>query len=353
MVVATSDRSPVGVDRLTLRPVRPVGSPARRDSSRPASVEPRPARGLDAQITGSGAFLAESNTVGSHLMRVTRPGQVFLAATALAVAGLAASPATASSSDNGAESTADGAAAQRPAPPTWAEFKRSTYRDTDGQFIVNGDEPVDSVAKLHKYYDKMMAKPDQNGGATSLVVNQNGGVDDVWSQGQVGDLTYCVSTAFGGDYGTVVNAMQAGAALWEGASSAVDFVYDSAQDGNCNTGNGSVVFSVEPTFTNQYIARSFFPSSSKSERNILVVAGALTTSGWAPGNILGHEMGHILGFRHEHTRPEAGTCFEDNNWRPLTPYDSASIMHYPQCNGTGDLTFSGWDGDGTRAIYGS
>jgi hypothetical protein len=284
-------------------------------------------------------------------MRVTRPGQIFLAATALAVAGLAASPATASSSDNTGGSSV--AKSERPAPPTWVEFKASTYRDADGQFIVNGDEPISTVAKLHAYYDQMMARPDLNGGTTSLVVNQNGGVDDVWSQSQVGDLTYCVSTAFGGDYGTVVSAMQQGAALWEGASSAVDFVYDSSQDGNCNTGNGSVVFSVEPTFTDQYIARSFFPSSPKSERNILVVASALTTSGWAPGNILGHEMGHILGFRHEHTRPEAGTCFEDDNWRPLTPYDSASIMHYPQCNGTGDLTFSAYDAQGTSSIYGS
>jgi hypothetical protein len=285
-------------------------------------------------------------------MRVTRPGQVFLAATAVAVAGLAASPATASSSDTGARSSSI-AEDQRPAPPSWAEFKASTYRDTDGQFIVNGDEPISTVAKLHAYYDKMMAKPTQ-GGSTSLVVNQDGGVDDVWSQSQVGSLTYCVSTAFGSSYSTVVSAMQSGAALWEGASSAIDFVYDSSQDGSCTTGNGSVVFSVEPVMTSEYIARSFFPSSPKSERNILVDVTGLTTSGWAPGNILGHEMGHILGFRHEHTRPEAGTCFEDNNWRPLTPYDSASIMHYPQCNGTSaDLSYSAYDGQGTRSVYGS
>lgn len=68
----------------------------------------------------------------------------------------------------------------------------------------------------------------------------------------------------------------------------------------------------------------------------------------------GHELGHTLGFRHEHTRPEAGTCFEDNNWRPLTPYDSASIMHYPQCNGTSDdLSFTASDAAGVRALYGS
>jgi predicted transposase YbfD/YdcC len=76
---------------------------------------------------------------------------------------------------------------------------------------------------------------------------------------------------------------------------------------------------VEPTKTSQYIARSFFPSSSKSSRNVLVNAKSLYSSGsWTPSNIMAHELGHVLGLRHEHTRPEAATCFEDNNWRPLT-----------------------------------
>jgi len=281
-------------------------------------------------------------------MRVTRPGQVFLAATALVVAGLAFTPATASSSDT-SDKGAD--SATRAKPPTWKQFKADTYRDADGQWIVNGDEPIATEAKLHAYYDKMMGN--QDGGSTSLVVNQDGGGDDVWSSGQVGNLTYCVSDDFGSMKSTVVNAMAGGAALWESASSAIDFVYDSSQDGNCWTGNDAVLFSVEPVVTDEYIARAFFPSSGDSEMNILV-ADSLTTSGWSPSNILGHEMGHTLGFRHEHTRPESGTCFEDNNWRPLTPYDSASIMHYPQCNGTSDdLSFSGYDAEGTASVYGS
>ena len=94
-----------------------------------------------------------------------------------------------------------------------------------------------------------------------------------------------------------------------------------------------MLFPVEPIETDEYIARAFFPSSADSEINVLV-DDSVTSSGWPPSNILGHELGHTLGFRHEHTRPESGTCFEDNNWRPLTPYDSDSIMHYPQCNGT-------------------
>ena len=149
--------------------------------------------------------------------------------------------------------------------------------------------------------------------------------------------------------------MDQGAALWENASSGVDFTYVPSANSNCTTSNNAVLFSVEPTSTTEYIARSFFPSSSDAERNVLVNASSLMSSGsWTPGNILGHELGHTLGFRHEHTRPEAGTCFEDNNWRPLTPYDSASIMHYPQCNGTSDdLSFTSSDGAGVRSVYGS
>ena len=137
------------------------------------------------------------------------------------------------------------------------------------------------------------------------------------------------------------------------ASSGVNFTYVPSQDKNCSTRNTSVVFSVEPATTTQYIARAFFPNTPKSGRNIRVTP-ALTTSGWPPANILGHELGHVLGFRHEHTRPEAGTCFEDNSWTPLTAYDSVSIMHYPQCNGNSqDLSFSSLDVQGVQRAYGS
>ena len=239
-------------------------------------------------------------------------------------------------------------------PPTYQEFKTSTYVDVDGQYVVNGDEPVASSGALRQFYDRMVATA-KSGGEDQLVINTVNGRDDKWSASQAKNLTYCVSTKFGADHARVASATAAGTQLWENASSGVDFTHVTSQDGSCTTRNNNVVFSVEPVRTTQYIARAFFPSTPKRQRNVLVVANALFTSGsWTPANIMGHELGHTLGFRHEHTRPEAGTCFEDNSWRPLTPYDGASIMHYPQCNGTSDdLSFSSYDASGVRAVYGS
>lgn len=237
--------------------------------------------------------------------------------------------------------------------PTFREFRASTYQDVDGAYVVNGDESIRNLGELKRYYDRMVAEG-EGGEPGDLVINTVNGVDDKWSSTQVGNLTYCVSDRFGTNKSKAVAAAAAGAAMWENASSAIDFRYVSSQDGNCTTANSNVVFSIEPVQTNQYLARAFFPSSPKSQRNVLVASDTFRSTVPSPGNILGHEFGHILGFRHEHTRPESGVCFEDNNWRPLTPYDSDSVMHYPQCNGTSNtLSFTSLDGQGVRAVYGS
>ena len=70
--------------------------------------------------------------------------------------------------------------------------------------------------------------------------------------------------------------------------------------------------------------------------------------------ILRHEPGHTVGGRHVHTRPEAGTCFEDEDWREVTDYDALSFMHSPHCNGLGDfsLTLTASDQNGLACLYG-
>ncbi|WP_200954449.1 MULTISPECIES: M57 family metalloprotease [unclassified Nocardioides] len=251
-----------------------------------------------------------------------------------------------------AGATTSASAEDGSAVPTFKEFESSTYVDVDGAYVVNGDEVESTKAGLKKFYEGMVGSDDVP--IDGLIVNTVSGRDDKWSAAQALNLTYCVSTKFGTRQADIAAAMTAGAGLWEAASSKVNFVYVPAQNGNCNTRNNSVLFSVEPVKTSQYIARAFFPSTSKRSRNVLIDDSIWTSGNWEPGDILAHELGHTLGFRHEHTRPEAGTCFEDNNWRPLTPYDSASIMHYPQCNGSSsDLEFQASDAAGVRALYGS
>ena len=129
---------------------------------------------------------------GEKQMKRSRICLLAVAATCVLAAGVSTTPAGAAPSTNGTD---------RAEVPTFKEFAASTYRDFDGQYIVNGDEAIKNRE-----------------------------------------------------------------ALWESATSGVNFTHVSSGDSNCRTSNNAVLFSVEPTSTTQYIARAFFPSSSDSQR---------------------------------------------------------------------------------------
>lgn len=237
---------------------------------------------------------------------------------------------------------------------SFEEFERQVTRETGtGNYIVNGDVVISDRKRLQEFFDNEVKQPRDT---AELIVHAPGGVKAVWSDTQKRNLTYCVSDSFGADKPDIVAAMTAAGEAWAEQGD-IQFVYSAIHDGNCTAINPQVVFDVRPVTGQTYLARAFFPDDFRGNRNVLINDSALNLG---PGNlslegILRHELGHTLGFRHEHTRPDAGACFEDDDWVPLTAYDAFSVMHYPQCNGHGDWSLELTDMDklGTCKQYGA
>lgn len=235
-------------------------------------------------------------------------------------------------------------------------FEATVAREPDsGAYIVNGDIVIHDRKQLRDFYERDVQKAGQP--KAGLILMVRGGVDAAWPDQQKHGLTYCVSNTFGPRQAAVEQAMSAAAGAWASVAD-ITFIHVAAQDGACTAGNDQVLFDVRPISGGGYLARAFFPDDPRSQRNVLIDDSAFNLD---PGGnltlvgILRHELGHTLGFRHEHTRPEAGACFEDNDWRELTSYDAFSVMHYPQCNGKGDwsLTLTDRDRSGAACVYGS
>jgi hypothetical protein len=245
---------------------------------------------------------------------------------------------------------------------TFEEFEAQAYQEPDtGFYIVNGDEPARNIDELRDMYEGYLASTDSSGIGSSQhesIVHLANGQRAVWSASQAQNLTYCISTSKKGgfsssEYSALVNAMNTAAGAWESAGR-INFIHNTSQDSNCTNRNNNVVFNIRRVCSGQYLASAFFPNYPRRNREIKVDCTSFgNINPWTLAGIMRHELGHTIGLRHEHTRPESGVCFEDNNWEALTAYDSESVMHYPQCNGTqdGDLVLTTLDRAGAAALY--
>jgi hypothetical protein len=217
-----------------------------------------------------------------------------------------------------------------------------------GHYIVEGDIVIPTREMLQDYFEAAH----QPG---ALAIQQSWGFDTRWSDTEKVNLSYCVSTAFGSNYDLVKTAMATAAADWEHAGY-VNFVHRSEFDGSCE-GNGNVLFDVRPTSGQDYLARAFFPNWFSWDRHLFIDSTAFASIVPMAG-ILRHELGHVLGFVHEHIRPEAsptGDCGEIAFWRGVTSYDPSSVMHYMQCGPStvsASYPLSPQDEQGIALVYG-
>lgn len=109
-----------------------------------------------------------------------------------------------------------------------------------------------------------------------------------------------------------------------------------------------------------FVAKAFFPKDSAYRRKVLVRPSLfnpyLTVS--RPG-VLRHELGHILGARHEHIWSHVEKCRSESltiryrSAQQVTEYDPYSVMHY-LCGDLGSRTLelTSFDIAGIQKLYG-
>lgn len=192
---------------------------------------------------------------------------------------------------------------------------------------------------------------------SELLVNLHAGTRDFYRDPDQRKLTYAVDRSSFPDesqYKTVIEAMQKATQDWMDACSECKIQFVHVREQDAAPSQDKVNFTVRyQDSQGAYIAMAPFPHDPPLERYLDIDPSFFTTTFDKVG-VFRHELGHILGYRHEHIRGVAGCYLEDDDWQPLTQYDPKSVMHY-FCGGNGNikLELTALDREGHHKLYGS
>ena len=235
-------------------------------------------------------------------------------------------------------------------------------------FIVEGDIKLDAD-ELYIYCLKRLQKPDTNINITDkkmsnklTVATDRNGRPAVWPVGA--SINYYVmrsSFSSKASYDSVVQSMQNATADWMKYCN-IKFQYLSNLDRSnidLESPNYNTIFIVRQFNANgAFIAQSFFPNDPPFKR-MLLIDNSFFDSPYNKTGVIRHELGHVLGFRHEHIWSEDEACKgEDIVQGALgaihqTKYDPYSVMHYP-CGLNRDnrlLELTEFDKNGAQKAY--
>jgi hypothetical protein len=189
-----------------------------------------------------------------------------------------------------------------------------------------------------------------------LAISRNGRIVR-WNAGLT--LTYAIdeSTFAKAEYQTVRANMRDATAAWAGVCG-IRFEHREGQDHAGGTATRDALFTVSKTDAGgEFIAAAFFPTDPPDRRAVVIDPSYFAPAlGFDTVGVLRHELGHVLGFRHEHIREgaPAGCLHEElEDTTAVTRYDPQSVMHY-LCGGLGspELQLTDVDQEGAKVIYG-
>ena len=249
----------------------------------------------------------------------------------------------------------------------WLAFKAAAVKLEDEPrpvYMFGGDMVAVGTDGLYREYLRYFSPPPSNGVRTtksSLTVDHVAGEDILLdasygdSDGGRFDLTYCIEeNSFTAEqFARLEDALEIATRSWSDVVN-VRFRYVPGENATCDRNNTNVFFNVSSANL-LGTARAFFPDIAREDRQLQVddIAFTTTVGGRDLQGIMRHEVGHILGFRHEHIWI-ACTIESVGDGRRVTDYDEDSVMHYPQCRSmnAGGYRQTARDYQGAAELYG-